>query len=312
MSHSSRFLTRLSLAVAALALGLVTATSAGAAATGSPSNPDQADGPGIITIEQLNMCMWGSTMTPDCFPNDSGAAQDSAAWTAEEQRIAGLKRDAIVAQVERHIPDVITVDEGCLNDLTAVASQIGYELATQTTGGATTPRQCTAGRGVAVNAVLAKDITGTGPQGYFESGGHRSYICAKVTTDEWSSVQVCNAHLSLKTQEPHQTTECNILRDDILDPSPGPTLFAGDVNMSLAGENCAPDRYHGLKDLERTAADQQANKTDGLQQIYYSAGFWRESCGWAYTVEHTDHKGFLLELGKTDPGQLDECWRNIR
>ncbi|WP_405775319.1 endonuclease/exonuclease/phosphatase family protein [Streptomyces sp. NBC_00859] len=298
-----------------LALALSSAaTTATASAAGSPSNPDQADGPGILTIEQLNMCMWGSKETPSCFPNTSGAAVDSAAWTAEEKRVAALKRASVATQVSRHIPDVITVSEGCLGDLRSVADTIGYQLAYQETGAGTDnrPRDCTAGRGVGVNAILAKEITGPGPHGYYENPGWRSYLCAQVGTSEWPSVRVCTTHLSLKSQDSHQAVECAALRDDVLTPTAGPTVFAGDVNMAGSGENCAPGTHSGLKDLERSAADQKANPTDGLQHIYYS-GFWRQSCGWSYTVENTDHEGFLLELGKSTPaGGLGECWRGIR
>lgn len=292
-----------------LLLAVGWAASAASASSGRAStNPDQADGPGIITIEQLNMCMWGSRETEDCFPNDG-----EPNWTEAERETAAQKRAAMIEEITDHIPDLVTVSEGCLDDLREVADAIGYELAYQDTGGGTddVPRACTVDRGIGVNAILAKDITGTGPQGYFEDPGWRSYLCAQVSTDEWDSVRVCTAHLSLKSQGDRQAIECAMLRDEILDPSPGYTLFAGDVNMSGANENCAPDRFHGLKNLERTADDQAENPRDGLQHIYYSAGFWRQSCAWSYSVEHTDHEGFLLELGTSPPDEYGRCWRNV-
>lgn len=286
-------------------IGIIALTFSGPSTTAAASNPDQADGPGIITIEQLNMCMWGSTMTPSCFPNSAADLPHADPdWIAAEEATAAAKRQAVITQFSRHNPDVVTVDEACLGDLQKVAAAVGYELSYIDTGGGTDhkPRNCTAGRGIGVNAILAKNITAAGPSGYFQDPGWRSYVCAQVSTSEWPSVRVCNTHLSLKGQEGRQPVECAYLRDQILNPSTGPVLFAGDVNMSGANENCAPSRFHGLKDTEWSAADREANPTDGLQHIYYSAnGLWRHSCGWAYTVEHTDHKGFLLEVGTDAP-----------
>src|SRR5699024_6816116 len=122
----------------------------------SVSNPDQADGAGIITIEQLNMCMWGSKMTPSCFPNKE--KPDTDAWKDAEAEVAKKKRESVITQYNRHIPDVLTVSEGCLNDLEHVAEEIGYDLKYEDTGDGTDykPRQCSVDRGPAVNAILAK------------------------------------------------------------------------------------------------------------------------------------------------------------
>lgn len=191
------------------------------------------------------MCMWGSDRTPDCFINNvvEDPGPGNPVWEAAENAEAALKRESILTQVSRHEPDVITINEGCENDIQSVAAQAGYEVRTVDTG-----HDCTMGRGNSVNA--------------------------QVSTSEWSS---------------------------------------GDVNTSVAGDNCAPSRYHGLKDTEWTAGDQQANPTDGLQHIYYTAnGFWRQSCGWVYSVEHTDHKGFLLELGKSAPSGEDDSDCGVR
>ena len=303
-----------SVAVAAVAVAAAVTVSTALAdpVTSSPTNPGQVDGPGIITIEQLNMCMWGSEETPSCFTNDAEPGSD--AWTQQETRAAASKRDSMVAQYQRHIPDVLTVNEGCLNDLQAVADQIGYDLRYEDTGDGTDgkPRQCSVDRGPAVNAILAEKFTGDGPHGYFEDQGYRSYVCAQVATDEWDSVRVCTAHLSLAEQDDHRETECEILRNDILGASDGYVLFAGDVNKKGAGAHCAPSGFHGLKDADRPGDD--GDVTAGLQHIYYSAnGFWRQTCGWGYTVDETDHKGFLLELGKSAPADspAEECWRGI-
>lgn len=275
-----------------------------------PSNPNQAWGEGIITVEQTNMCMWGSTMTLPCFPNPH--EEGDPGWEEAELDIAQRKRESLITQYERHLPDVITVSEGCLSDLEFVADAIGYQLRYQETGGGADdlPRQCTVDRGAGVNAILAAEFTGEGPQGYFEEAGHRSYICAQVSTAEWDSVRVCTSHLSLPSQDDHQEIECEILRDEILDASDGFVIFAGDVNMKGANQNCAPDRFHGLKNTEKNP--DQVTPQSGLQHIYYSAnGFWRQSCAWSYAVADTDHRGFLLELGVEPPDGLGECWRGI-
>lgn len=299
----------ISLAAAVAALSLPTAL-AMPTAVGAPA-PAPAEGSGVITVEQLNMCMWGSVETAFCYPN--GRTKGTAAWTTEERRVARLKRDAVITQFRRHTPDVITVNEGCLGDLRTVASAIGYELAYQDTGSGTDhkPRNCTAGRGIGVNAILARSVRSTGPAGYYEEPGYRSYLCAGVSTQAWPSVRVCTSHLSLKSQGAgRQARECASLRSTLA-ASREPTVFAGDVNM-LGTQNCVPSGFHGLRDRESTAAGRAANPTDGLQHIYYGPGFWRQSCGWSYSVGHTDHKGFLLELGTRAPaGGAASCRRLI-
>jgi hypothetical protein len=264
----------LAIGVVAVAAAVTFQTATADTATGGSGK--QADGPGIITVEQLNMCMWGSKETKDCFPNANDPSDP--AWADAERHTAELKRDSMVTQYQRHTPDVITVNEGCLNDLRTVADKLGYQLRYQETGGGADgkPRECTVDRGAGVNAILAKKFSGDGPQGYFESKGHRSYICAQVSTSEWSSVRVCTAHLSLAQQGDHQKTECGILRDQILGKSTGYVVFAGDLNMKGANQNCAPSSFHGLHDLARPGTP--SIPQDGLQHIYYSAnGFWRHS-----------------------------------
>ena len=206
----------------------------------------------------------------------------------------------------------MTVNEACSADMDAVAKATGYRRYYFQTGSApphaasNRPRVCTVGRGYSVNAVLARTITAGGPHGYFAvaGGSYRSYVCAQVSTSEWKSVRVCTAHLSLGSQANRslgagklQQAECTILNRDVLNKSAGYVLFAGDLNRSGRNQNCAPSRFHGLKDAKYGSA--RSITHDGLQHIYYSAGFWRQTCGWAYTVDSTDdHKGFLLELGK--------------
>lgn len=292
----------------ALVVGLaMTGTLHSQVALGSP--PEGTAGvvatvePATLTVEQVNLCMWGSVETQFCFQND--LAKDDPRWTAAEHRIAGAKRQALVTQVERHKPDVITVNEGCLNDVVKVARAIQYEVRIQTTGGGTDgdPRLCTVDRGPAVNAIFAQRFVGTGPQGYFADQGYRSYLCSQVSSapdpdappasGTEPSVRVCTAHLSLGSQGSSQVAECQILRDQILDLSAGPVIFAGDVNRS-DGQDCAPARFQVF--------------ADGLQHIYATTDTLRpESPSWSDIVEHTDHDGLLVKLGPAVPDspQLD-------
>lgn len=311
MSKRSRLLIAVAAAVVFAATGghAASADPGGVGAQAAPSNPGQADGAGIITVEQTNMCMWGSVETPSCFSNPY--EQGAPGWEAAERDTADRKRDSLITQYQRHLPDVITVSEGCLSDLEAVADAIGYQLRYQDTGDGTdgVPRQCTVGRGAGVNAILAAEFIGDGPQGYFQEQGYRSYLCAQVSTQEWDSVRVCTTHLSLPSQGP-QPIECAFLRDQVLDPSAGFVIFAGDVNMKGPSRHCAPDRFHGMTNTEQNP--DQVSSRSGLQHIYYSAnGFWRQSCGWSYHVSDTDHRGFLLELGVEAPEGRGPCWRLI-
>jgi hypothetical protein len=286
------------LLVGVLASASLTVANAASAAT----NPDQKSGPGIITVEQLNMCMWGSTFTPDCFPNSQNASQNPSGWTATEQSVASAKRTSVKAQISRHNPDIITVNEGCLNDLTQVAADTGYEIVSYETGRG---RQCTVNRGISVNAVLSRTVDSTGPHGYLSSASYRSYVCAHVHTANFpTSVRICTAHLSLRSQATYES-DCTNMENVLNQGSTTEfSLFAGDVNRGRTDPtNCAPSRFHGLKDRLYSGT----SSTDGLQHIYYSAnGLWRGSCGWAYDVENTDHKGFLLELSDHSLG-IGDC-----
>ncbi|MFD0556898.1 hypothetical protein FB566_2151 [Stackebrandtia endophytica] len=278
----------------------------------SPTNPNQAYGPGIITVKQTNMCMWGSLETPFCFANS--VEPGTAGWEAAERKTAERKRASLVVQYQRHLPDVLTVTEGCLGDLEIVAETIGYQLRYQETGGGTDgkARECTVDRGIGVNAILAKKFTGDGPSGYFQEQGYRSYLCARVSVNEqWNSFQVCTTHLSLSSQGDRQQIECAFLRDSILDKLSGDVILAGDLNMKGRGQHCAPDDFNGLKNTERKAEDNTA--LSGLQHIYYSSTkIWRQSCAWSYAVSDTDHRSFLLELGRSRPDDNGgPCWRGI-
>lgn len=316
---------RQSVVAVALAVLGVAATPAAAG-----TNPEQADGPGILTVEQTNMCMWGSdTNGRSCFGNRVEPAPSSplheggdrfAGWRHAERAVAARKRGALVTQFARHDPDVVTVNEGCLDDLRAVAHAVHYELRYQPTGidgHGKRPRQCSVGRGGGVNAILARRVTGPGPSGYFAERGHltptRTFLCAQVSTHEWHSVRICTAHLATGGRPSSRAYECAQLRT-LLSTSHGPVVFAGDVNMSGSGRNCAPAGYYGLKDRENSAAGRRRFRANGVQQIYYTAGvFHRQSCGWAYRVGPTDHTGFLLELGASlAKRELGPCHRKIR
>lgn len=197
---------------------------------------------------------------------------------------------------------------------TTAAAAIGYQYRVVSTGAGTdgVARSCTVGRGISVNAVLAKKITGVVSSGYYQDPGWRSWLCVGVSTAEWPAVKVCTTHLSLSTgeQATRQAVECAKLRDQILDPMRGYVIMAGDINMST--RDCMPTGYHGLRNAERTEQDRDANPLDGLLHIYYTAnGFWRQTCGWSYSVGYTDHEGFLLELGKSAPANRPDCWRVI-
>jgi hypothetical protein len=294
-----------------LFIGVLGASLLVANAAGATTNPDQKSGPGIITVEQLNMCMWGSDRTPDCFPNSQDPTSNPVGWTEAEKGMARAKRESIEVQIGRHEPDVVTVDEGCLGDLTQVAADTGYELVSYETGRG---RECTAGRGISVNAILSRTVDSTGPSGYFPSSGgtqsYRSYVCAHVHTADFPTpLRICAAHLSLSNQATYQS-DCTALRN-VLDQGPAGefSVFAGDVNRGRSDPtNCAPSRFHGLKDRLYSGT----SSTDGLQHIYYSAnGLWRGTCGWAYSVDDTDHDGFLLELSDHSLGTGDCGKREI-
>ncbi|WP_163510600.1 hypothetical protein [Fodinicola acaciae] len=287
--------------------------------------------PAHVRVFQLNMCMWGSNIynpahpADSCFPNQFHPGD--AGYEPAETQMAEAKRQSVISRVRDFQPDAVTISEGCRADVVAIAAglrNLGLPYAYQAfetgrgngaSGYGTAARQCTVGRGDSVNAILVKGTSGSVTAGYFEAGpsyyGYRSFVCAVLG----SGVRVCTAHLSLTTQNDggyyHNPAECSVLRT-LLDQSTYPTVFAGDVNRKAANQHCAPDRYWGLKDLDWAAGDRTPQS--GLQHIYYSRQFTRDSCGEVHVVGHTDHKGFLLDLVATSqPSAGKDCGiREIR
>lgn len=289
--------------------------------------------PQQLRIYQLNMCMWGAkyyvkdnqTGADTCFP-DPYVSQDAngklhykSGYTAKEQSIAALKRQSVVDQVTDTQPDAVTVNETCKGDVEKIvtalrADGLDYTFKSYEAGRGTgsEPRPCSVDRGPTVNAIIAHGfVAGSKQGGYFETGGYRSWVCAKLPSD----VRICNAHLSLAKQDwggvYHQPIECAILRDNLASTSE-PTVFAGDVNMKGHRQNCAPASFWGLRDLDYNPSDRTPRS--GVQHIYYSPDFTRGStCGHARTVANTDHKGFLLDLEHVSTRTRGKActWRDV-
>lgn len=296
------------------------------AVAGPPMTRPAHAAPSSFRVFQTNMCMWGTkyyvSKTKDqngkatCFPNDKvwssgGKVVTADGWEQEEQAIAQQKRDSMVATLKKYQPAAMTVNEGCEGDIKAVAQEAGYTYQKVDLGGGQ-GRQCTTGRGIAVNAILAKGFQNATPEGgYFQSGGARAWMCSVV-----DGVRVCTAHLSLPPpkQKP-QAVECNILRARVRDRSGRPTIFAGDTNKNhnLHKDNCMPTGFYGLQDIEVDSG--QVNSQSGMQQVYYSDDLTRnDTCGHMPAVAHTDHKGFWIDLHPAaSPTRGAACtWRDVR
>lgn len=299
------------------------------AVAGPPAaQPARAAPPSSFRVFQTNMCMWGTKYylhadkehegeqgTDTCFPNRYVSVKDSKiqyadGWEAEERTIGGQKRQSMVDVLNTYQPDAMTVNEGCEEDIAAVAQATGYTYQKVDLGGGQ-GRQCTPNgeRGVAVNAVLAKRFQNATPEGgYFQSGGARAWMCSMV-----EDVRMCTAHLSLPSQGP-QPAECNILRARLRDRSARPTIFAGDTNYNHTYDktNCMPTGFYGLQDIEY---QQKPNAQSGMQQIYYSDDLTRnDTCGHMPEVAHTDHQGFWIDLHPAaSPTRGAACtWRDVR
>jgi hypothetical protein len=288
---------------------------------------------GAFRLYQLNMCMWGAQYYvannanggSTCFPDEhiskdaSGKLHFGDGWEAREKEIGAKKRQALLDQVKTYQPDAMTVNEACEADVDAVRG-LGYTVQTVDLGQG---RTCSAGRGTAVNAVIAKGFdTASRPEGgYFQAKGARAWMCSYVTAGH---VRVCTAHLSLPSQGP-QPAECNILRSKVRKTGGRPTVFAGDTNINWKQNknNCEPGDSWGLQDIETDAA--RKNSQSGMQQIYYTTNLSRQStCGEMHSIPWpagskpdkappyaTDHKGYLYRVGTPTRGAA--CtWRDLR
>jgi hypothetical protein len=281
----------------------------------------------------MNMCMWGAKYyvktsgsgADTCFPDPyvwkdgSGKLHFEAGYTEAEESVAAEKRQTVINHVTKFEPDAVTIAEACKDDLHQIvvalrASGLNYTFISFETGrgSGSEGRKCSAGRGLAVNGIIAHGFqSGSKEAAYFETHGYRSWVCGRVT----SGVRVCTAHLSLPGQDwggyYHQPIECAKLRDELASTN-APTVFGGDVNMNEPAQNCAPGTFWGLQDLELDPKDRTPQS--GLQHVYYSPHFSRgETCGEVHVVKHTDHKGLLLDLvGVPAPTQGKACaWRDV-
>jgi len=326
--------------IAVLALGV------GGVAVGQPVFGDSGTAASDATfrVYQMNMCGWGSKYysfdahgdkVHSCFPNSEISKADRnctrPACRTEERAEAGRKRQSMIAQVKRWKPAAVTVNEACRQDVLDVAKATGYVERSFGVGAGTRPstqhRQCSEDRGPAVNAVLAKDFQGDKEAyGYFEAkpvpgnpySHTRSYVCALVKHEGTGTdgvTRVCTGHLALSSPANAgrlQKQQCGTVQRILRSPKGGyPSVFAGDTNMRhmRCGLN---DGFYGLQDFETKAGDQTPQS--GLQHLYYEDAYTRgRSCGQMHKVEHTDHKGFLLDLHPTDkPSRGSACtWRDV-
>lgn len=292
-----------------------------------------APSPSTFRGYQMNMCMWGARYyvkkgqsgADTCFPDPhvwkdgGGTLHFESGYTATEQSIAAEKRQTVIDHVTKFEPDAVTINEACKNDLEGIvtalrAAGLSYTFISYETGrgSGSGPRGCSAERGAAVNGIIAHGFqAGSKDAGYFETGGYRSWVCGRLT----SGMRVCTAHLSLPGQDWdgyfHQPIECARLRDELASTG-GPVVFGGDVNMKGPKQNCAPTAFWGLRDLEVDPDDRTAQS--GLQHIYYSPGYTRgQTCGEVHVVQHTDHKGFLIDLQSvpTRTRGMACTWRDV-
>lgn len=318
--------------VAALSALMLCGLLSGGATPASASHYQVAPAAGAKTrVLQMNMCMWGAKFyykpgKANCFPDPyysedaSGNPVFEHGYTAREKLVAGWKRQAVVNEILKLNPDVVTINEACQSDIDAVVATLQLKGASYESepyevgrGSADGPRHCSVDRGAAVNVVLARALeSGSVSHGYFETGGYRSWVCVRAV---WGDERVCTAHLSLAGQDwggrsDHQAIECRELRTVLADDPGHPTIFAGDTNMKSG--NCAPSGFWGLHDVDVKPADRTPQS--GLQHIYYSDDFSRRSgCGEMHVVPHTDHKGFMLDLYPvSSPTRGKACtWRDV-
>lgn len=304
-----------------------------------------AAAPVAFRILQVNMCMTGSphyvrdnvkngrSGAVTCFPNgyvskdEHGKIHYKTGYTAREKTIAEEKRLGLITQITANAPSAVTINEACTGDLATIVSTLRtaglpYSYSSAAVGGeGKWPLPCSVGRGYAVNAIISSNgfVAGSKRYAYFEHGGARSWLCARVKSGVQLSsrgVRVCTTHLSGPSSHwgghAHQPVECAAMRA-VLKRTGTATVFGGDTNMNAPKKNCAPAKWWGLQDTE--LVNGLRNPLTGLQHVYYTPDLTRgPTCGSVHKVLTTDHKAFLVTLlaAPTRTQGLPCAYRDVR
>ncbi|MFJ6168476.1 endonuclease/exonuclease/phosphatase family protein [Micromonospora orduensis] len=253
------------------------------AAAGMPSGSSAADSPAPTTLRllQMNLCNSGRA---SCYTGRS------------------LTRAAEVISAER--PDLVTLNEICQDDVTALESTFeavhpggtvvsAFQAAGDRPSGADT--RCRNGRSYGIG-VLAR-LTAPGGRHTVHSGIHptqdltdpeeRSWLCVHVD----GALSVCTTHLAA-TSSAVALAQCAHLLDEILpvirrSTGYAPTVLSGDLNLRRGGDadvrSCGP------------SGDPRAD--DGAVQHVLASGGVALCCTRSVDMGGaTDHPGLLATL----------------
>jgi hypothetical protein len=233
-------------------------------------------------VLQLNLCNSGFA---GCYEN--GASVPEAA-----------------AVIQRHAPDVVTLNEVCQNDVVALHATLADVYSGSTvvwafkaandkrTGG---PYKCKNGQdyGVGVLAHIPapyagyQTYSGVYPMQDSTSNEHRAWLCIAATGNYYA----CTTHLTNNSGST-ALNQCNhLMRTAIpaMQAAAGgarPTVMGADLNLRYGGspnaQSCVPPGYY--------------RKGDGsVQHIMASADLTFHSSA-KITMQRTDHDGWFLKL----------------
>jgi endonuclease/exonuclease/phosphatase family metal-dependent hydrolase len=215
----------------------------------------RADAGSTYTLMQMNLCLSGLA---GCY---DPAAVDEA-----------------VTRIGDAHPDAVTLNEVCRTDVARIARETGYHVRFSRVIYRGERLRCVrpGGRGLFGIAVLTRAaITSSQSRDFHAQAGleRRRWICVSTEVD------VCTAHLNTRSPvEVAGNEEQCIELAAVLERSPRPVIFGGDVNRRDA---CAPEGMW-------TSTDSSADQAPGLQHVYGSRTL-REPSVEVMPATHTDH-----------------------
>lgn len=222
-----------------------------------------------MNVLQLNLCNSGSG---DCHAG------------------AGKSIESAIAVIKKNRPDVVTLNEVCATDITAMSQATGYRWAFEpaTRSGGTSPARCASGRGDFGVALLSNPDVGAVGDGIFKQayrnqdgvGEQRVILCAPYARFTACTTQLSRSNAGIAFRQ------CKELAG-VVTRFGRPTVVGGDFNLTDDTNpnvrECVPPGWirAGDGDVQHVMANQP------------SFGIKRSQ---TMPVDGTIHRGLLVEL----------------
>jgi endonuclease/exonuclease/phosphatase family metal-dependent hydrolase len=257
------------LSLAAVGCALVLAPSGCSGSSGTSA------GNSTYTLMQMNLCLSGLA---SCY--------SKAGYPAVVEEAVDRIREAL--------PDAVTFNEACRNDVALIARRTGYHLRFSSViyRGERLPCVQPGERGLFGNAVLTKAVSESSEGQDFEAQAgieRRHWLCVTTRAD----VDVCTAHLNTRAtiEAAGNDAQCAELTALLARrAAAGTVIFGGDANRLLS---CSPDGFW-------TRTDSPAGQDPGLQHVYGN-GALRSPSAEVVPATHSDHDVLLVRAQITAP-----------